>query len=203
MKHHTKNKGDLGVAKVIADLSEKGFDILTPLITEHLPFEYKEQTFLRFQVKYRLKGDVPKKTTWNDKNGTHSTNYNINDFDYFAIYLPSVNKVCYPSIKFKGIKLTTKIPNSPTPFYWYEDFLNLTDHAVKKTYKDFNSKISRPSKPHITSEAPSKEKLIELLYSKPMNQLAKDFSVSDKTIANWAKKYNIKIPKVGYWLEKK
>lgn len=38
MKHHTKEKGDVGVAKAIADLSIKGFKILTPL-TEHLPFD--------------------------------------------------------------------------------------------------------------------------------------------------------------------
>ena len=52
MTHHTKTKGDLGVAKVIADLTEKGLDVLTPF-SEHLPFDlaaYKKDVFYRIQV---------------------------------------------------------------------------------------------------------------------------------------------------------
>ncbi|MET0901103.1 MAG: group I intron-associated PD-(D/E)XK endonuclease [Mycobacterium sp.] len=37
MAHHTKDKGDLGVAKVHADLVSQGFTVLFPA-TEHAPF---------------------------------------------------------------------------------------------------------------------------------------------------------------------
>jgi hypothetical protein len=37
-KHHTKNKGDLGVAKAYCDLVEKGYVVLTPS-SEHTPFD--------------------------------------------------------------------------------------------------------------------------------------------------------------------
>lgn len=36
--HFTKDKGDLGVAKVHADLAEKGFTVLFP-VTERAPFD--------------------------------------------------------------------------------------------------------------------------------------------------------------------
>lgn len=36
-RHHTKDKGDLGVAKAHADLVGKGFYVLFPA-TEHAPF---------------------------------------------------------------------------------------------------------------------------------------------------------------------
>lgn len=38
VQHHTKDKGDLGVAKAYADLVGKGFDVLLPT-TEHAPFD--------------------------------------------------------------------------------------------------------------------------------------------------------------------
>ena len=52
---HTKDKGDLGVAKAFADLVERGFIVLLPA-TEHSPFDlvtYRDDQFLRVQVKYR------------------------------------------------------------------------------------------------------------------------------------------------------
>jgi hypothetical protein len=140
MVHHTKDKGDLAVAKTIADLTEKGFSILMPL-SEHLPFDlvaYRTQKFFRIQVKYSNDGFIQSKTSWSDKSGSHFKCYNTNDFDYYAVYIPQKNVICYPSIKFKGIKLSFNLPNSATPFYWYEDFLDLTDSAQKKNFKDFN-----------------------------------------------------------------
>lgn len=38
VRHHTKDKGDLGVAKAHADLAAKGFTVLFPA-TEHAPFD--------------------------------------------------------------------------------------------------------------------------------------------------------------------
>ena len=55
LAHHTKSKGDLGVAKAFADLVEQGYAVLFPA-TEHAPFDlvaYEAGTFVRVQVKYR------------------------------------------------------------------------------------------------------------------------------------------------------
>jgi len=99
-EHHTKNKGDLGVLKAQLDLYEKGYLILTPH-TEHSPFDivgYKNGKFLRIQVKYRTaknnKIEVPFRTCWADKNGTHIQDYDKNEIDLMCVYCPDTDE-CY------------------------------------------------------------------------------------------------------------
>lgn len=68
-KHHTKEKGDLGVLKAQLSLFEQGYLILQP-VTEHAPFDlvaYKDNAFKRVQVKYKsldksvtLRAEIPK-----------------------------------------------------------------------------------------------------------------------------------------------
>lgn len=98
--HHTKDKGDLGVLKIQANLAEQGFIILHPL-TEHAPFDvvaYKDGLFYRVQVKYReLKNGclrVKFKSTWTDRHGTHETPIDKSKIDLIAIYCPN-NHQCY------------------------------------------------------------------------------------------------------------
>ncbi|GAB4518916.1 MAG: hypothetical protein OHK0046_27180 [Anaerolineae bacterium] len=83
--HHTKTKGDLAVAKVIADLAT--YDIYCTIpFSEHLAFDViavsPDQTRLcRLQIKYRAakRGaiQVPLRTSWADRNGSHE-----NTMDY-------------------------------------------------------------------------------------------------------------------------
>lgn len=105
MKHHTKEKGDIGVAKAIADLSIKGFKILTPL-TEHLPFDLvvydtELDIFYKIQCKYKSKTNgvlkVSLKTSYATKDGCFSTRYSKNSFDVISIYCPETDKVYYIS----------------------------------------------------------------------------------------------------------
>jgi hypothetical protein len=119
--HHTKNKGDIAAAKAIADLTVQGYLIFTPVVCEHLPFDfiaYKDNICYRIQAKYAGDNRVINRTIWVDKNGIHQKKYQADDFDFYAVYLPDIDKVVYPSIKFSGCYITTKIPNSATPFYW-------------------------------------------------------------------------------------
>lgn len=99
--HHTKTKGDLGVLKAKVDLFEKGFLILSPE-TEHAPFDivaYKDNTFKRIQVKYRElvngKVEIKGSTSWADRNGTHTNNYNLDDIDIFCVYVKSIDQCFY------------------------------------------------------------------------------------------------------------
>lgn len=145
MVHFTKQKGDLAVAKTIADLTSKEYAILTPTISEHLRFDlvaYKDTKFTRIQCKYSINGFIMNGTSWNDKNGNHKRMYEESDFDYYAIYLPDIDEVVYPSIKFSGCTIRSTIPNSPTPFYWWKDFIQFTDTTNKKTYKEFEYVLS-------------------------------------------------------------
>ena len=90
--HHTKDKGDLGLVKVMCDLSEQGFKILTPF-SEHLPFDLVAFSpvsgkLYKVQVKYRKlsKGVVEKR-------------YKDGDFDVIAVYCPDTQSCAYLTSK--------------------------------------------------------------------------------------------------------
>ena len=212
-RNQTKLKGDIGVAKTIVDCTLKGYEIYIP-VSEGCRYDLIINDFKslkRVQVKYSQSGFVQAATVWSDKNGIHKKFYQDDDFDYYALYIPNIEKVLYPSIKFKGCSIRTAIPKSPTPFYWYEDFLDFTDVANKKVCADFgldvdymsrvyskrNSGVTHPNGRKV--ERPSKEELEKLLWEKPTIQLAKDFGASDRAIGKWAKFYGINKPPRGFW----
>jgi len=101
--HHTKVKADLGVAKVIADLVDKGYVPCIPL-SEHQPYDLiavlDDGSVVKLQIKYaclKKNGtiDIKFRTSWSDKNGTHTKRYKEEDFDYYAIYCPEKKQVVY------------------------------------------------------------------------------------------------------------
>lgn len=209
--HHTKDKGDVAAAKAIADLVERGYSVWVPVVTEHAPFDliaYKNGKCYRIQCKYSADNFVSNKTTWADKNGNHRRKYNPDDFDFYAIYLPDISRVVYPSIKFGGCTISSKLPLSPKPFYWWEDFTEFTENAPKRNYKEFGvdlttRKVAPDSRIHTRKvERPSKEDLAILVWEKPTAQIAKDFGVSDKAVEKWCKSYGIEKPPRGYWIKK-
>ena len=101
--HHTKVKADIGVAKVIADLVQRGYVPCIPL-SEHQPYDIvailKDGKAVKLQVKYTTllsNGiiEVKFRTSWADKHGTHIHAYKERDFDYYAIYCPNKETVLY------------------------------------------------------------------------------------------------------------
>jgi hypothetical protein len=113
MRHHTKQKADIGVAQVIADLYRQGFGVAIPM-SEHAPFDlvaYDDSRLYRLQVKYaRLRnGRVTGKLrrSWADKDGSHSSKYEVGSFDYLAIYCPETDSCYY--IPFKEIAGMTTV----------------------------------------------------------------------------------------------
>ena len=111
--HHTKDQGDLGVAKVFADLVEKGYALLFPA-TEHAPFDlvaWDGGRFIRVQVEYRSgRGGVIKlsfRSVWNDKHGTHVRPMDKASVDVVALYCPEVDQCFYidPSLAGGGVTL--------------------------------------------------------------------------------------------------
>lgn len=205
-----KVKGDIATVKAIADLTEKGYVILTPTVCEHLPFDfiaYKDGISLRIQAKYSSTGIIVNKNVWNDKNGSHKKTYLLTDFDYYAIYIPQINKICYPNINFGGCNINFVEVKSSTPYYWYEDFLEFTDVATKRkatreqmlsrkppTFK--NGNIYKPKTKIIW---PEKEELEKMIWEKSTLQLSKELGVSDVAITKMAKRLGIKTPSRGYW----
>lgn len=206
-----KEKEDLAVYKVMLDLHQKRFYIFNP-ISEGLPFDkiaYRNGRCYRLQIKYCADGKIKNTQSWSNKHGTHYHKYDIDEFDYYALYLPEKDIVIYPSIKFGGKTIRTKVPKSATQFYWYEDFFEFTDNANKRIYSEFSISLTRNDGRNIplTNLAnrkvsrPSKEELQQLVWETPTIQIAELFGVSDKAISNWCKAYSITKPPRGYWMK--
>lgn len=136
--HHTKDKGDLGVAKAIADLIGKGYQVMLPM-TEHAPFDlvaYRSGRFLRVQVKYRSMGptgtvDVDFKAVWSDRQGIHKRRIDRTEIDIFCIYCPETDTCYYlcPPIGQDSVKLriTPSRNNQRTGVWFAEDHLVVPD----------------------------------------------------------------------------
>lgn len=213
--HKTKNKGDFAVAKVILDLTEKDYTIFVPVITEHLPFDliaYKDNKCIRIQCKYRNNGAVSCANSWfSTKTGRHRRVYSSTDFDYYALYLPQIDKIVYPSILFAGKTIRQTIPKNGNSYWWWEDFLQFTDIAEKriripkKPPRKKRAKVTKLPKSKYNPadrrkvERPSKEELFKLVWEMPTIKLAEKFGVSDKAIGKWCKSYGIDKPPRGYW----
>jgi len=120
MRHHTKDKGDLGVLKAQVDLAEQGYTVLIPL-SEHTPFDfviYKEGAFKRVQVKYRsvYRGTIAlrARSTWSDAKGTHMREVNKEEFDLYCIYCPDTDECYYldPREFSKSVSLRVEAPKN-------------------------------------------------------------------------------------------
>jgi hypothetical protein len=134
--HHTKVKADIGVAKVIADLTLKGYVPCLPL-SEHQPYDIvvvlDDGSTYKIQVKYAtLKEngtiEVKFRTSWADKNGTHIKHYKKGDFDYYAIYCPDKEIVLYipNSANYpKAIRFEKPTNNQMKFIKWANDYLEI------------------------------------------------------------------------------
>lgn len=121
MKHHTKNKGDLGVLKAQVDLYEKGYMIFLPQ-TEHAPFDlviYKGQNFKRVQVKYRNlneKGilEVRLSSSYSTSQGVMTKYVDKDEIDVYCVYCPQTDECYYfdPKAFHNSISLRVKIPKN-------------------------------------------------------------------------------------------
>lgn len=102
MKHHTKDKGDIGVGFVIADLISKGIKVCIP-ISEHLPFDlvavYPDGSLKRISVKYikMNKGalNIRFRSSYSNAKGSYSKSIDKNFIDLVAIYCPDTKAVYY------------------------------------------------------------------------------------------------------------
>lgn len=102
MRHHTKDKGDLGLGFIIGDLLRAGIQIALPL-SEHLPFDLiavsEAGQLVRVQVKYRAatRGTITcgLDSVWSDSHGSHHRPYDPAAYDALALYCPEPSMCCY------------------------------------------------------------------------------------------------------------
>jgi len=116
--HHTKDKGDLGVAKAHADIVSQGYVVLFPA-TEHAPFDlvaYADGAFCRLQVKYRAARagaiTVHFRSVWNDRQGTHAKPTDKTAIDVVCIYCPETDACYYVRPDDHGASVTLRITPS-------------------------------------------------------------------------------------------
>ena len=175
--HHTKLKGDIAVSAVIFDLTKKGYIISEPM-SENAPYDLICDTgekLLRIQVKYRANGTIPNKNSWSDKNGNHFNLIDITKIDYFALVNEDYSIICYPLSIMAGNTISYSIPNSPTPYNWYEDYLDFkNDIQVKHVATDFSQRQKSTQIFTNKIQWPSIEEMKKLVYEKPSSKLAKD-----------------------------
>jgi len=134
--HHTKVKADIGLTKVISDLTVKGYVPCIPL-SEHQPYDIvaiaNNGTAFKIQVKYaslKRNGtiEVRFRRSWADKNGTHIKPYLKDEFDYYAIYCPEKDVVLYVSNSSncpKAIRFSKPANNQMQDVKWAKDYLKL------------------------------------------------------------------------------
>lgn len=117
MRHLTKDKGDLGVARTLPDLLEHGIRACLPL-SEHLPFDLIAvmpdfTTLRRVQVKYRgmERGAVELefKSNYYDSKRIYSKYVDLGELDVYAIYNPQVDQVYYLPIN-EIPRICTRLP---------------------------------------------------------------------------------------------
>lgn len=145
MKHHTKTKGDIGLVKIIADLTFKGLDCLLP-IAEHLPFDliaYDQETgnLYKIQCKFRNKRkgglDISVRTSYLGGQGSVSKRYADGSFDVLAIYSPDTDAVYYieeRELEGKTTSIKLRI-DAPNPEFCKEHNCNMAKDYLNFPFK--------------------------------------------------------------------
>lgn len=235
MNKTRKEKEKLAVTRTINVLGEKGYEIFVPILSNSLRYDLlitkDNKNFFKIQCKYSSDGKCNSRTVWSNKNGSHILPYKEEDFDYYALYLPDIDKVVFPSIKFLGCIIASKHKKTYSSYYYFENFLELTDTASKinnpfipikkrkeikiteerrvtceKCSKDLKNKKGKYCvlcQKTFNFKGPSKEILEKEVWELPSVILAKKYNVSGKAIEKWCKKYNISKPPRGYWQKQK
>jgi len=202
----THEKGDIGVAMIIADLTLKGYTVFRPVIAEQLPYDLLADVsgkIVKIQCKYSTDGHVRNRTCYMSSKGAVGKAYSHSSFDYCAIYVPIINKVLYLPSTLGGIKINIKEISSKctSMIWWWEDFLDFTDVVQQRSYQDFFPKKTPDKKKNI-SRWPDNEIFQKMLLEKSMTDIGKDYGVTKVSVAKHAKKMGLTLPPVGFWNKK-
>lgn len=125
VKPSTNDKGDVGLALVMADLIKKGYNICLPL-SEHLPFDLvavdAEGRLAKVQVKYvavnaakpgkptlhRGVIRLPCRSSYSNSKGSRHKPHDFSRFDAYGVYCPDNGGIYYVSV--------LQIPEGATEF---------------------------------------------------------------------------------------
>ncbi len=150
MELSTKQKGDIGLASVVLELTKLGYPIAMPM-SEHLPYDLIVDVggkLLKIQVKYRCtyrsEGNiinVPCHTTHQRKRGNVVGKYTLSSFDIMAVFCPCTGKVYYirvDELLSRGTAMTLRVTTPrlsasgviTTPISYAKDYESLPKQAT-------------------------------------------------------------------------
>lgn len=198
---NTNLKGNIALTKVISDLTEKGFEVFFPL-SEHSTVDLValvDKQPIKLQIKYSSNGIFRKYTIRHGSDGKrYEKFYGIDDFDFYAGYLPTVDKVIYVPLEMGGHEVRSELPDQQASFYWYEDFLTFKVVHNRRKTSEFKKLSFKPRK-HL-SKMPDKLILEKLVWKKTKEEIAIIYGVSGSIVSRWCKVNDIKCPDRGYWI---
>ena len=203
--HITKQKGDVGLTKIIADFTEREIAVSLP-ISEHLPYDIIADIngeLKKIQVKYSKINSIGGFTSHATKNGNVSTKYQTNDFDYYGLYMPEINECVYiPNTnEFTSIKIRITHPKTRNvKYYWWEDFRDIKKIKTlpqKHSIDDFNIKpkfITRDFKFRKVKNRPEYQQLLNEINELGYRGTGKKYNVSDNAVRKWKIAYEKHMP---------
>lgn len=205
-----EQKSQIALLKVALRLTELGYATYATIGELKHPTDLvgiKNKVCHKFQIKYM---DRENTAVINVPRGNDGKKYEPGDFDFYALYVPTLDVVLFPAFEFMMKNIRLEFSKGVNTFFWYEDFLEPTMEAKKRSPKEFN--LPRPkhldertggARPETYKvERPSKETLNELIWSMPTTEVAKKFNMSDNGISRWISDYGLTKPPRGYWQRK-
>lgn len=126
----TKRKAEIGVAKAIAGLVGKGFEVSIPL-SEHSHFDlviWDRVSFRSVQVKHRNLQQGSLKvvlgSSWSDKAGHHFMEMDRAAVDLVCVYCPQTDECYYANPKDFGKRITLRVEpvGDSRKVKWAKDF---------------------------------------------------------------------------------
>lgn len=198
----TEQKSEIAILKVKLDLLEKGWFIFESAIDYKLPFDLlicnSQGEIKKIQVKYSTRGVIKSGSGYQSvKQQKHiQTKYIVGDFDYFAVYLPAVDKVIYPSIKYAGCVIAMEVRNSSQPFYWYLDFLSFTDTATYRTCYEFGKEPTMFARNRNKTPIPPRNELESFVMKLSVKHIAQHYNCAHRTVRNWIQQYGLIRPTI-------
>ena len=136
----TKRKGNVGEAKVIADLLEQGIEVTLPF-GDNLPFDLiavgPDLRLWKVQVKFASAHQgVIRIKNWRQSENTqrrYERSYTPAQVDVFAVYCPDTDLVYYVSQREIGQKAAFHLRMTPAKnqqivgVHWHEDYRSFRD----------------------------------------------------------------------------
>lgn len=186
--------------------TELGFTPLLPAAEAQAPYDLVlvkhgvRQPPLRVQVKHRTTGVLPARASGTGRRASER------DFDFYALYVPAIDRAIFVPVVLAGATIATEMPNSATPFYWWKDFDNGPNTRVpaRRNFADFGVTLTRESRRGRRADKesgtwPDDAMLLSWVEEYPMTEIGRRVGVSETAVRKRIAKLGAQGHPRGYW----